>query len=474
MESLKEKLNKEIQNFEDVSKSMNDTNANITECKEDFEKCLKYRKMSNLNQFINLLDQEESDLRQKFDEICIKHQNESLDDETLDELRELARFSDLKLALLKSEIMETLEEEQSPTHRPSHVVNFSEGTYLSFHPLGKLEAKEKRVKITDDVPSIQFNAPESKQDGMLNELSKKLDDYVRIVKMTSRIDGVTVKASNSKVNIGRQTVLKRKESKGNISKPDVVAVTKSTAGGKTKPDLVSQTNDTTKTVKIDSVAKPGRKDSVAKLGKSDSLSWIKSRKQSVEGGSISKRKESMTGTKPDVIPALKKVSSAPTAKQQDDLDSETLVAMKDYKKMADGKKFEFFGTLMKMKNDKLCNHLITENPSAIQRKNTHDSTLLHFAAASDRVAVVKHLIKYGADINAVNNAGYSLLHFAAYNNAEAVIKYLCQNYPQLVELKSNKKLTPFDFSTTFNCTGALKAFKEVLSVKDRKKSVGCL
>jgi len=343
----------------------------------------------------------------------------------------------------------------------------TEGNYLSFHPLGKLEIKEKRVKITDDVPSILFSAPESKQDGMLNELAKKLDDYVRIVKMTSRIDGVTEKASNSKVNIGRQNVLKRKESKGNLGKPDLVAQTKK-GGDKTKPDVVSQTNEKRKS----SIADLG-----LKTGKNDAMSWIKSRKQSVDGGrkqsidggSVSKRKESITGAKPDVIPPQKRVISTPTAKQQDNLDSETLVAMKDYKKLADGKKFEFFGTLMKMRNDKLCNHLITENPSAIQRKNTHDSTLLHFAAASDRVAVVKHLIKHGADINAVNNAGYSLLHFAAYNNAEEVIRYLCKTYPQLVEMKSNKNLTPFEFSNTFNCTGALKAFKEVLSIKDRKK-----
>lgn len=76
--------------------------------------------------------------------------------------------------------------------------------------------------------------------------------------------------------------------------------------------------------------------------------------------------------------------------------------------------------------------------------NNDGNTMLHFAAASDNVELVRDLLRGGADVNAQNNIGQTPLHIAFKHEKLEITLLLTQHgaNPTIQDVNGN---SPRDF-----------------------------
>ena len=77
--------------------------------------------------------------------------------------------------------------------------------------------------------------------------------------------------------------------------------------------------------------------------------------------------------------------------------------------------------------------------------NKIDSMALFDYVQTGNITKVKELIEHGADVNTIDNAGYTPLHVASYQGHTGIVKYLVKHGAN-VTAKNNMKETPLDVS----------------------------
>ena len=87
-------------------------------------------------------------------------------------------------------------------------------------------------------------------------------------------------------------------------------------------------------------------------------------------------------------------------------------------------------------------HLCSKCPTLLKSLDLDGNTVGHDAAASGNVEVVKYLIEQGTDVKARNHDGCSMLHDAAYFGRHDMVKFLCEKYPDLMQLVSLAGYSP--------------------------------
>lgn len=102
--------------------------------------------------------------------------------------------------------------------------------------------------------------------------------------------------------------------------------------------------------------------------------------------------------------------------------------------------------------------LISSRPGLPLLRSHDDWSLLHIAAVHNRVSLIECMILNNFDPYLSNDEeeGWNALHSAALNNSVDVIKYFCQQFPEMMDMKSKEGETPH---------GVAKYHNEQLSIK---------
>ncbi len=91
---------------------------------------------------------------------------------------------------------------------------------------------------------------------------------------------------------------------------------------------------------------------------------------------------------------------------------------------------------------------ILEDGEDIDAQDENGRTLLHHAAGSNRIEVVKYLVESGANVKAIDKDGRTPLHFAAaFSNLETV-KYLVENRANVKAIDKDGR-TPLHFAAAY-------------------------
>ncbi len=86
----------------------------------------------------------------------------------------------------------------------------------------------------------------------------------------------------------------------------------------------------------------------------------------------------------------------------------------------------------------------------------HGTTPLHVAASYSGLNIVKTLVKYGADVLAVDDVGRTILHAAAQGGDAAVVRFLLTPCRDLVNMTDNDGRTALYYAVRANSLAAVK------------------
>lgn len=88
-----------------------------------------------------------------------------------------------------------------------------------------------------------------------------------------------------------------------------------------------------------------------------------------------------------------------------------------------------------------------EQATATLKNYTNCAPLIHYLAATRSIKALKTIIIQGADVNALDDEGYTPAHYAAFFGFESVLELLKENGANLTILSSNKQ-------TVIHCAAA--------------------
>ena len=93
--------------------------------------------------------------------------------------------------------------------------------------------------------------------------------------------------------------------------------------------------------------------------------------------------------------------------------------------------------------------------SFINQKNKSGFTALHYACYNGNIKLIKLLINYGADINAVNNNGLNVLHLSAQGNQSTPLYYFIHKYKMNINTTDKLGNTSLHWACFYNNDKAL-------------------
>ncbi|KAL3886229.1 hypothetical protein ACJMK2_026236 [Sinanodonta woodiana] len=108
----------------------------------------------------------------------------------------------------------------------------------------------------------------------------------------------------------------------------------------------------------------------------------------------------------------------------------------------------------------LVKYLIDTNPELLQLNDSNGWTALHHASQTGSVHMFETLIAAGLDITARTNNGYHVLHIAAGTDNLTLVKYLIDANPELLQLNDSKGWTMLHYASQ---TGSVDMFETLIA-----------
>ena len=90
----------------------------------------------------------------------------------------------------------------------------------------------------------------------------------------------------------------------------------------------------------------------------------------------------------------------------------------------------------------------------------HKGTAIHIVAKRNLLDVLKMLVKYGADVNAIDHSGSTALHYAARIGAVETVKFLLQNSANVKAFTDSTWSTPLHLAAIVNSPSTLRLLIE--------------
>lgn len=128
-----------------------------------------------------------------------------------------------------------------------------------------------------------------------------------------------------------------------------------------------------------------------------------------------------------------------------------------------GAKLHHFQKAVSEGDDATVERMLDADPSLVKEKGGNGQTALHVAATSGQYQTAEILISYGADVNAVNNDGYSPLDLALRSSTGwETAKVLLRRGAELRGSGAETRIWDYP--------GKVQMIKEEMRADDRKRS----
>lgn len=188
VENLRETLEKELQRFQYLPDIRNKFNQSLMTSRKQFEEAIKNRKIDCLSQYLLLLENEEDRLRKQFDLIYTEHHNDfRISQSAAESFEKYLGFNDIQLALMRSNILETIIRDRCPNVFPCLTASFTDYNFRDAHPLGELSVSIGEIAVTEleNVSTFNIHVPDfQSEDEAAVGLIEKLRDITREGKKT--------------------------------------------------------------------------------------------------------------------------------------------------------------------------------------------------------------------------------------------------------------------------------------------------
>ena len=171
---IEQAIDIEIKKYENIKKNSFTVKQNIDIAENLFEVSLQSRKRKCIEDYIILLNKEESVLRENFNAVVSDYKN-ILNMENLDELKNIYKKTEIELVLLKKNITQSIEQ-LSLKNLVSYNLSMSDSKYGSEHPLGELIVDRVELDAGDLAkhPSFEYNDTQIKMVSKATELFEEL------------------------------------------------------------------------------------------------------------------------------------------------------------------------------------------------------------------------------------------------------------------------------------------------------------
>lgn len=109
-----------------------------------------------------------------------------------------------------------------------------------------------------------------------------------------------------------------------------------------------------------------------------------------------------------------------------------------------------------------------EEPLLANIKGYQDNTVLHYAASNEQLLCLQILSQFGS-VDEVNDNSETILHAAARTGSTKCVRWICDNYPELVNVKGPSGNTPLHYATIydkFSCLIILLRYSDIFIKND--------